>query len=732
MVVNIQQPSLHQVYADWTGQTSLNTPVLGDGFRLQRIENGQVIYNPKPANFTVLRNTSTSVRIQLDNVVDDAKIPTAIETWTIELNESDRFATLDIAGQDTGSSQSPLVHHVGFLATSIYGLFDQGVVQMRDKDNAYFAASSNISRLYALGGNASVDIDLHHDSSSVILLSRATPTSATGLQLLRRGNFTGDYDQWTGPWAKHADNSSGADDSLGQLQPSKPGAQWQSTLKIGFNNRNFPVLSLSNRTDMPDDDVEALLTGLYGSSPGCLCTYPNEVVAGKHVAQIATTIARPDRGYHDTYNYFDPDNFFSLTAMMMTGDPYLLQQARAVFERSGAFLRQNGQLPHHFEKDQPTFIALSGETQTGPNIFWTKTALNYARYSGNITWLKAYMPTLRQAANFGFNLINPDNHMLYAPGSLMIDVFIRNNYTSDSNAMMVGFLREFAEAELLVGNTTGAELLTTMADNMARAVDDLLWASPGRGLGTDDHYITQLNTDNTTRDFVDYDSNLMAVAHRIPSLDRAAKVLTRVDRGRCAAAGGGGPQFVSELYYGKSDTTSGNIGDSYTAMARIAWFDALARRYTNDSNTFEHALLAPLRADLIRYTWLHERYQCAGGQMRNRTEAYFEYPSAVGMMLRQIKYGIDIGLSNVTVCPFGPTAFTYDFGQVYIQYSQNKVEFQVPGEYAKRYQACGLQPGRSYSVAVDGAEQGIARVDSQGVIETEMLATAERVTLVAQ
>lgn len=30
-------------------------------------------------------------------------------------------------------------------------------------------------------------------------------------------------------------------------------------------------------------------------------------------------------------------------------------------------------------------------------------------------------------------------------GSLMIDVFIRNNFTADSNAMMVGFLREFAD-----------------------------------------------------------------------------------------------------------------------------------------------------------------------------------------------------------------------------------------------------------------------------------------------
>ena len=50
------------------------------------------------------------------------------------------------------------------------------------------------------------------------------------------------------------------------------------------------------------------------------------------------------------------------------------------------------------------------------------------------------MPTLRAAASFCFQLIDPSTHLLLAPGSLMIDVFIRANYTADSNAMMVGLL----------------------------------------------------------------------------------------------------------------------------------------------------------------------------------------------------------------------------------------------------------------------------------------------------
>ena len=76
-----------------------------------------------------------------------------------------------------------------------------------------------------------------------------------------------------------------------------------------------------------------------------------KVVSGKRVAQIATTIAGPGRGYAGTYNYFDPDNFISLSAMIYSGNRYLQEQARAVVERSGAFLKPNGQVRR---EDSPT------------------------------------------------------------------------------------------------------------------------------------------------------------------------------------------------------------------------------------------------------------------------------------------------------------------------------------------------------------------------------------------
>ena len=226
-----------------------------------------------------------------------------------------------------------------------------------------------------------------------------------------------------------------------------------------------------------------------------------------------------------------------------------------------------GQLPHHFVGTKPTFLALSGATQTGPNTFWTKSALQYARNSGNLPWLKNYMPTLRAAAAFCFDLIDKQNHLLLAPGSLMVDVFIRQNYTADSNAMMVGFLAEFADAEEAVGNVTGAASLRNESQAMAGAVRRYLWDT--------DHYVTQVDPDDmdcaqthSCRDFVDYDSNLIAAAHKIPPMAQAKAVLKRIDTGiqPCSAMQKGGPQWTSEIWYGKHDTTGGNIGDSSSAM----------------------------------------------------------------------------------------------------------------------------------------------------------------------
>ena len=111
-----------------------------------------------------------------------------------------------------------------------------------------------------------------------------------------------------------------------------------------------------------------------------------------------------------------------------------------------------------------------------------------------------------------------------------------------------------------------------LADSIATAMNAHLWSG--------DHYVTQMNPDGSIRDFVDYDSNLIATAAGVPSASQAALLLSRVDGGRCTH---GRATFVSEKYYGPPltyqplscidltrvryygphDTTNGNVGDSW-------------------------------------------------------------------------------------------------------------------------------------------------------------------------
>ena len=137
---------------------------------------------------------------------------------------------------------------------------------------------------------------------------------------------------------------------------------------------------------------------------------------------------------------------------------------------------------------------------------------------------------------------------------------------------------------------------------------------------------------------------------------------------------GGGPQWTSEIWYGPDDTTGaphGNIGDSCSAMGRIAWFDAKARKVIGDIHSF-NTQLGVMQRDLLFYTWMHERYGCDGKMQTNRTAAYFEYPSTVAILLREIRYGIFLSFDHITVDPIDPSQpFSYHIGNVNVDYQPN-------------------------------------------------------------
>merc|ERR1712228_660792 len=98
-----------------------------------------------------------------------------------------------------------------------------------------------------------------------------------------------------------------------------------------------------------------------------------------------------------------------------------------------------------------------------------------------------------------------------------------------------------------------------------------------------------------------------------------------------------------------------------------------------DQSTFDQVLLEPLIGDVNRWTWLHERYFCDGTPQRNRTFMYFEYPSVTAMMIHYVRYGIQLGLEEITISPFGPKAFAYHVGNIHLDYSSDTVTLSVPG-----------------------------------------------------
>eukprot|EP00760_Papus_ankaliazontas_P022893 PhM_4_TR19065/c1_g1_i1/m.17121 len=651
----------------------------------------------------------TEVTVTIAGVQETCGNPMASETWTLYTNSTTNAVVLSISGQTTRPDNKLVAirHGVYLAATSVYGFFDAGVMQMKGAGGGanFYATHSPPQLIYAVGGSGDTlhsrgDVSLamirndfytsEFASDLVLLLSSDNGTPYwSGVQDVMIGNFN-TTETWCVGW-------SGQPGVSGTVEQ---GITWHVGYVLVANDRDFPLLDINDdgNSQLPLDDLHAILTGIYASPAGNLFTMPNAVEPNTHVSQIATTIHRPDVGYSGTYNYFDPDNYLSTWALLISGSDYLHEQVRGVLARSGAFLNAKGQLPHHFTGTTPTYQALSGETQTGPNVFWILSFLNYVKYSGRLDQLESYMPILRNASTFLFDLYDEDMKLIKAPGSLYIDVFIRGNFTSDSNAMIVGFFEEFADAEEVLGNVTGAEKLRNMSRDMRVAMNEHLF----RG----DHFITQLNPDGTTRDFVDYDANLIAVAHGVPnSTERTMAILNRVDRGRCTH---GRATFVSEDYYGPEDCTNGNIGDSWCAMGRNGLFDALARSYVGDVGTFENVLYEPLANDLREYTWQHERYGCDGKMQLNRTAMYFEYPSVTAVMASYIKYGIRPTLSGFELKPLSAAqSFTYNIGNIFVSYTTRKVQLRLPCLYSSKQTRSmvihGLSPSTTFQQSLSCA-----------------------------
>jgi hypothetical protein len=256
------------------------------------------------------------------------------------------------------------------------------------------------------------------------------------------------------------------------------------------------------------------------------------------------------------------------------------------------------------------------------------------------------------------------------------------------------------------GDLAGAKRFKRLEKAIAEGIRKHLWN------GTD-HFVTQRNTDGTVRDFVDYDGNFGALAFGVvEDAQWRANMFYRLDRGPHTHPGGRGT-WVSEKYYGTKDCYKGNTGDSATAMGRIWWLDMKARhRYPNAANlemfnrTYEN-----IRSDLLANIWLTERYNARG--QRIRSPYYHEYPEIVCMVMRTMRYGINLRIDGVVIHPIEPRDFDFQFGQLRVTYRRERIIVRIPGRRKLRYEIFHLMPHATYRISAGAS----AKSDAHGRLE---------------
>lgn len=735
-----------------------------------------------PANETCLRNsvgskrspllaswksqTDKLVTVQFSGISDCASDPLVEETWTLSLAENQRNVDINISGHTLRSgSVFGVMHSLYLNSLSVYGLFDRGLAQMMNKQGSCMGSNQTLDRVYFVGNSSALDFsrtDSSADEREIVLLSAGTGYSS-GIQDIVVGKYPNlslrMSEAWTPCWRQ-----------IGGATAVTGKEVWDVSYVIAPNNYDFPVHALSrlsaDHINLPFTDLRTYLTGIYASPVGCLQSYYD-----KQTGTIAPTVAHPDVGYSPDTNFFDPDNFISLSAMMYSGDDYLIRQVKEVLDRTVETMcgigsnqvksycdagRQRlthkpmfisrfhdpnkastsrstspkkslrlpspspnqpssvsadtstssraGQLMHHFVSLNPTYESIAGSEQLGPNVFWTMSALRYISISQDTAWARHIFPYIDLSTRFLLTFIDESRDLVLAPGPLWIDVIVRENYTSDSAAIIVPLFRQIADFYDFMGEDAEfSSLLRQISSRVADGMNAQLWAPTAADGSGGDHYVTQVNPDGTSRDFVDYDSNLLTVAFGIAPPDRISKLLTRVDSGEFTHIRA---TWCSEKPYTGDACdcyiVGGTVcGDSVVTLARIGWVDSLARKKVKDLRTFEDLLLVPLQKDLIKDVWLYERYDGSGNQIR--TPFYFEYPALVTMMLREVRYGVDVSLLSVVIDPFPAAPFTLAVGAVNVQYSAEAVVVQLPGDSSsatpKSVSVSGLTPNAEYSVS---------------------------------
>ena len=632
-----------------------------------------------PAAYVVTANSPSAVAVTVVGLVDGAyttsPAPRITANVSLSLSAGSRWFTVGVTASAVRAFNTSLVRvSTAWAPASSVALYDTGVRQGLAMEQPYLASTTPWHRWYGVGRAGAVEI----------VPTAAAPGASSMPTVLFAGTWNGRSSGWDVVLAGSV-NPFGWLDGLEGGQPITvaAGTVWPTvTLDIAPSNYDTPIGRLPVAVLPPAaaaainvDDVRSVLTPTFASTLGAMHSYdfaPEGRIAP--CINVGGSVC-----YSPLYNFYDPDSFLSNAALLWSFDVDAIAEGVKIVETNALFICTPstpaqcdvGQMIHHFVPscqagdktcyctaspvnplaiDCVTFAAISTASQTGPNIFWTLAALRHAAFTGNTTWLARYLPVIRASMQFLMNKYEPTIGLFNVPGPLWVDTFIRANFTSDTNTAMIMLCDRMADMEASMGNTTGAAYYASIVSALRVAIPKYLMAPSG------DHLCTNANPGATpgsivpcARDFVDYDSNLLAVATGAVTGATAAAVLARVDSGVCTHARG---TYVSEVYYDAANCNVGNTGDSAVTMGRIAWADGLARKAVGDAASaaaFFELVLGPLQAELLESTWMYERYTCSASPTHNAY--YIEMGEVVAMLVSEVKWGLDIGFNTITISP---------------------------------------------------------------------------------
>jgi hypothetical protein len=440
-------------------------------------------------------------------------------------------------------------------------------------------------------------------------------------------------------------------------------------------------------------DLQVTLTGIYAGAAASL--------GGAEVEGSAyPTMRLPLRAYGNLHTFFDPDAYFTVAALCLSGDSILETEARRILERAARHQNHEGQIPHHFDGDEPVWMAISGATQPGPNLFWLIALHDYYCNTGDEAFLRKHHAALLRAVAWLEKCYDPQHKLIHAAGSLWIDVFRKSGFTFDVNVTAIWVLSRLASLCGHGGDVASQGRIGQFVDYLREGIG-ALWEK--------DHFITSVARNGTRHDMWDSDNYAAVGFGLICDRPRAERLMQFMDGIPHMHPGGKGT-WVSGKYYDAVQCYNGNIGDSACAMARLFWIDMKARHQLGDAASFLR-YFQPVQRDLLDCTWMNERYDQDGSMIR--AEGYVEYPEILALLVREAWYGIELGATSVSVNPLKPGKWTYANSRLEIVYGPGELSIQVPGQGPRMFRFARLEPMKNYQV--DGNSRVLS--NERGVLE---------------